>query len=161
MPTEPFTTPEFPELLLRPAQLAEPAEQAAIDQLYHACRQDLQALPLAALAIDSLIKQQQQIQAYGLAQQYPAAQSMVLVAPGQTTWGQVLARIIFDYGQNDLRLIDIMVHPMIQRRGLARPIVTVSSTTGHAARCAVTFGGNEGQPEGDCPVSFLRLSGLQ
>lgn len=123
MSTEPFTTPEFPELLLRPAQLAEPAEQAAIDQLYHACRQDLQALPLAALAIVSLIKQQQQIQAHGLAQQYPAAQSMVLVAPGQTTWGQVLARIIFDYGQNDLRLIDIMVHPMIQRRGLARQLL--------------------------------------
>lgn len=120
MSTEPFTTPEFPELLLRPAQLAEPA---AIDQLYHACRQDLQALPLPAQAIVSLIKQQQQIQAHGLAQQYPAAQTMVLVAPGQATWGQVLARIIFDRGQNDLRLIDIMVHPMVQRRGLARQLL--------------------------------------
>jgi ribosomal protein S18 acetylase RimI-like enzyme len=106
-----FTTADFPELILRPQIMQD---QGAIDQLYHACRQDLQALPMAAEVIAQLIKQQQQIQAHGLTQQYPQAQTMVLAQQQQ-----VLARMIFDHGTHDIRLIDIMVLPMVQRRGLA------------------------------------------
>jgi ribosomal protein S18 acetylase RimI-like enzyme len=115
MPTDTFTTGGLPDLTLRPAQAAD---QSAIDQLYFACRADLHALPMPAEIIAHLIKQQQQIQAHGLSQQYPKAQTLVL-AQG----AQVLARIIFDTGSTDIRLIDIMVLPMVQRRGLARQLL--------------------------------------
>jgi ribosomal protein S18 acetylase RimI-like enzyme len=110
-----FTTNHFPGLTLRPAN---DADQTAIAQLYHACRTDLHALPMPTGMIANLIAQQQQIQAHGLAQQYPNAQTQVL-AQGE----QILARIIFDTGVNDIRLIDIMVLPMVQRRGLARKLI--------------------------------------
>lgn len=110
-----FTTADFPELILRSQTMQD---QSAIDQLYHACRQDLQALPMPAGLIAQLIKQQQQIQAHGLSQQYPQAQTMVLAQQQQ-----VLARMIFDHGAHDIRLIDIMVLPMVQRRGLATKLL--------------------------------------
>ena len=115
MPTATFDTRHFHDLTLRPE---EQADQAAIEQLYHACRTDLHALPMPREMIANLIRQQQQIQAYGLCQQYPDAQTMVL-AKGE----QILARIIFDTGSNDIRLIDIMVLPMVQRHGLARQLL--------------------------------------
>jgi ribosomal protein S18 acetylase RimI-like enzyme len=115
MPTDTFATSDFPDLTLRPPQ---PADQAAIDQLYSACRTDLQALPMPPEMIGNLIRQQQQIQAHGLSQQYPAAQTLVLASTEH-----ILARIIFDTGATDIRLIDIMVLPMVQRRGLARQLL--------------------------------------
>jgi ribosomal protein S18 acetylase RimI-like enzyme len=115
MPTDNFATSGFPDLMLRPPN---EADHNAIDQLFSASRQDLQALPLPPEIIANLIKQQQQIQAHGLSQQYPQAQTMVLA-----TADQILARIIFDTGTTDLRLIDIMVLSMVQRRGLARQLL--------------------------------------
>lgn len=115
MPTDTFATSDFPDLTLRPLQATD---QNAIDQLYSACRTDLQALPMPAEIISNLIRQQQQIQAHGLSQQYPAAQTLVLAQAEQ-----ILARIIFDTGATDVRLIDIMVLPMVQRRGLARQLL--------------------------------------
>lgn len=121
MPANTFATPHFPQLILRPAQ---DTDQAAIDLLYHANRQDLHALPMAPDMIASLIRQQQQFQATGFAQNYPEAQTLLLATPEpQSGQCQVLARMVFDQGQQSIHLIDIMVHPIVHRSGLARQLL--------------------------------------
>ena len=116
-----FAIQEFPQLILRAAQ---EADQTGIAQLYHSSRQDLQALPMPREMIADLIRQQQKFQEAGFAHHYPQAQTLVLATPDMPPQqGQVLARMVLDQSRQRIHLIDIMVHPMVHRRGLARQLL--------------------------------------
>lgn len=121
MPDDTFATAGFPHLILRPMQ---DADQPGIDQLYHSNRTDLHALPMPPEVIDTLICQQQHFQACGIADNYPQAQILILATPEHPAQqGQVLARLVTDQGPQHIHLIDIMVHPMVHRCGLARQLL--------------------------------------
>ncbi|MCK9394147.1 MAG: GNAT family N-acetyltransferase [Methylobacter sp.] len=101
-----------PDFNLRPVH---EHDQEFIATLYRSTRDDLLGLPMDPVFIDNLIRSQQQIQALGVQQNYPNAQTKVLEYQGR-----LLGRMIFEHVAGDMRLIDIAVLPGAQRQGVAR-----------------------------------------
>lgn len=97
---------------------ANETDRDALLMLYRSTRQDLLALPLPSIAVENLIAQQQQFQRAGIRQHYPSAQEWVLEVAQQ-----VVASMTFDLGATDLRLLEMMVAPEMQRQGIARALL--------------------------------------
>lgn len=104
-----MSTPDF---YLRPVH---EHDQKFIDTLYRSTREDLLVLPMDPIFIDNLIRSQQQIQAHGVQQHYPNAQTKVIEQQGQ-----LLGRMIYEHTTDNIHLIDIAVLPSAQKQGVAR-----------------------------------------
>ncbi len=101
-----------------PLRLATEADQVQLAVLYRSSRRDLLTLPLPEPMLTQFISQQQQFHDKGITQHYPNAQTMVLEQNGT-----LVARIIFSTNTENLHLIDMIVLPILQRRGLGRQLL--------------------------------------
>lgn len=115
MEGEPFMTDSLPGMRLRAASADDAAQ---ILSLYRGSREDLLALPLPADAMDTLIAQQLFSQQVGIQQNFPNARTWVVEFQHH-----LVARMIYDTATDRMRLIDIIVAPALQRRGLARQLI--------------------------------------
>ncbi len=102
-------------IALRPTA---PTDQAFLDHLYATSRGDLQQFPGDAAFIAQLIGMQQRMQTAGFQQNFPRAQHYVV-----QQHGQAVGRLIIDVGDMDIRLVDLVLLPETQGRGIGTKLL--------------------------------------
>jgi len=86
--------------------------------LYLATRPDLGALPVPRSVIEGIARHQQQLQVEEYAQRYPTAETWLL-----TDGNEALGRVVLDWTNDTLRVVDLAVAPHVRRRGVARAVL--------------------------------------
>jgi ribosomal protein S18 acetylase RimI-like enzyme len=109
------TTLSSVPLRIRPARMADPADQAFFATLYRSTRDDLLALIADPRYIDVLIATQQRAQVDDYRKRYPDALYEVLELAGAAA-----GRLVTAHVPGALRVVDLAVLPPARRRGVAR-----------------------------------------
>jgi ribosomal protein S18 acetylase RimI-like enzyme len=108
-------SPLPPPLLWREATADD---EALLEALFIAGREDLKQLPGDAAFIQQLARMQRQVHEAGLRQNYPRALRLVVERDGQP-----VGHAIVNIGETELRLVDVAVLPAARRGGVARAAV--------------------------------------
>jgi ribosomal protein S18 acetylase RimI-like enzyme len=107
--------------------------------LYRSTRGDLLTLDAEPPFIEQLIAMQQQMQAHGYRNNFPAAEYWLL-----ESGKEAVGRLVLDFGDQAMRLIDIALLPQAQGRGygslLLRTLQALASERGQPLRLAVASG---------------------
>ena len=93
-------------------------DEAFLEALFAASREDLQWVQGDAAFVQQLVRMQRQAQEMGVRQNYPQALRLVIERDREPV-GQAIVNI----GGQELRLVDIAVLPLARRAGIARAAV--------------------------------------
>ncbi len=93
-------------------------DQKFLDALYADSRPDLQALRSEPHVFASIIAMQQRVQQQGLAEQFPKAEQWLILSQQQP-----VGRVVLDWSNTDLRIIDIAIATAAQRQGIASALL--------------------------------------
>ena len=104
------------------------ADQAFLADLYAASRPELDGLRGQGDVFQQIIAMQQRVQLAGLLQNFPNAQQLVIESDQQP-----VGRLVVDWGDKDIRVVDIAVAPSAQRSGVASAVLRALQ---HAAAAA-------------------------
>jgi ribosomal protein S18 acetylase RimI-like enzyme len=77
-----------------------------------------QLLPLDAAQLDALVRMQFDAQRMSYRQQYPASEHSLILLDGQPA-----GRLWINDGADELWVIDLVIHPAFQHRGLGRAVL--------------------------------------
>ena len=94
------------------------ADQTFLADLYAASRPDLDGLRGQGDVFNQLIAMQQRVQLAGLLQNFPDAQQLVIESDQQP-----VGRLVVDWGDADVRVVDIAVAPNAKRSGVASAVL--------------------------------------
>lgn len=108
-------------------------DEAFLETLFAASREELQWVQGDAAFVRQLVDMQRQVHEAGVRQNYPGASRWLIERDGQP-----LGQAIVDFGERELRLVDIAVLPAARRAGIARA----------ALRCLQQEAGARGVPLG-------------
>jgi ribosomal protein S18 acetylase RimI-like enzyme len=111
---------------------ASSQDQAFIDALYFACRDDLHSAVPDPVMLRQLIAMQQRMQQAGFAQRFPQAQQCI-VLKGQ----EALGRVVFDCTADRIHVVDIAIAPTARRQGAATAVL--QGLQAHAAAHALAL----------------------
>lgn len=93
-------------------------DAAFLAALYRSTRDDLLAMNAEPLFIDQLIAMQQQMQTQGYRSNFPEAEYWLL-----ESGGEVVGRLVLDFGIEAIRLVDIALLPQAQGQGYGRTLL--------------------------------------
>jgi GNAT superfamily N-acetyltransferase len=102
-------------LRLRPMMASD---NAFIESLYRSTREDLRLLDAEEDFIDELIESQRRAQTQGYGDMFPNA--MYFVAEHH---GERIGRVVLDFGQNEVRVVDIALIPAARGKGFGGQIL--------------------------------------
>lgn len=94
------------------------ADQTFLAELYAASRPELDGLRCQGDVFNQLIAMQQRVQLAGLLQNFPTAQQLVIESNQQP-----LGRLVVDWGDKDIRVVDIAVVTSVRRSGVANAVL--------------------------------------
>jgi len=114
------TEPRFGVLMGRAPQALDATFLAS---LYLATRPDLGALPVPRSVIEGIARHQQQLQVDDYARRYPAAETWLL-----THGEHAVGRVVLDWTDDTLRVVDLAVAPGMRRQGIARTVLAALQT---------------------------------
>ncbi len=120
-------------------RLVQPSDTVFEQALYASSRADLQALGLPAPLLQTLLAQQQQAQAHGMALHYPQAQRWVIEEKADND-ACPLGRVVLcelAEPQPHLRILDLAVLPGAQRQGIAMGVLRAVQASAQAANLAL------------------------
>jgi ribosomal protein S18 acetylase RimI-like enzyme len=109
------------------------ADEAFLAALYLASRPDLGALPVPRSVIEGIARHQQQLQLGEYAQRYPDAETWLVEEEGRP-----VARLVLDWSNDAVRVIDLSVAVTARRRGVARTVLMALQDDCHGQR-AITL----------------------
>lgn len=102
-------------LSLRPMTASD---KVFIESLYRSTRDDLRSLHAEEDFIDELIESQRRAQTQGYGDMFPNA--MYFVAEH---YNERIGRVVLDFGQNEVRIVDIALIPAARGRGFGGQIL--------------------------------------
>jgi ribosomal protein S18 acetylase RimI-like enzyme len=121
----PFTLSPSPLLALR---AINHTDQAFLTDLYAVSRPELEGLRSQGAVFDQLMAMQMRAQQLGLASTFPDAQQLVIERQQQA-----VGKLVVDWGDADVRVVDIAVALGARRSGVARAVLVALQ---HAAAAA-------------------------
>ncbi len=116
-------------------------DQAFLDALYFASREDLHAFSTDPQLLAPLIQMQQRMQQAGFAAHFPDAQHWLVQSQGQPA-----GRLVVDVGPHDVRVVDIAITPAARRTGLARTVLQALQTVARAQQLPVSLAVSKTNP---------------
>lgn len=119
-------------LSLRPMR---EADNAFFEALYRSTRDDLRLLDAEEDFIEEFIDFQRRAQVEGYGGQFPNA--MYFVAEHH---GERIGRIVLDFGQEEVRVVDIALIPAARGKGFGGQILQVIQVIAGKVRAPVTLG---------------------
>ena len=102
-------------------------DEAFLEALFAASREDLQWVQGDAAFVQQLVRMQRQAQEMGVRQNYPQALRLVIEREGEP-----VAHAIVNIGEQEVRLVDIAVLPAARRAGIARAALACLQQEGAA-----------------------------
>ena len=100
-------------------RLVEDSDEPFLYHLFANTRgQQFQVLPLEPAQLEALLRMQFDAQRLSYRQQYPASEHSLILLDGQPA-----GRLWINDGAEELWVIDLVIHPAFQRRGLGRAVL--------------------------------------
>lgn len=118
-------------LNLRPMSAAD---KAFIESLYRSTRDDLRMLDAENDFIEDLIGLQQYAQTQGYGEMFPNA--MYFIAEYH---GERIGRVVLDFGQNEIRVVDIALVPAARGKGYGGQLLQVVQLAATKVMAPVTL----------------------
>jgi ribosomal protein S18 acetylase RimI-like enzyme len=125
-------------------------DQDFLNALYADSRPELQALRSDPDTFASIIAMQQQMQYKGLTQRFPNAQYWLVLSQSEA-----VGRLILDWGDHDLRLVDIAIVSAAQRQGIASALLKALQQA--ASRCGRNMSLTVSQTNAPAQALYLSL----
>lgn len=97
---------------------ARSEDQGFMASLYRTTRDDLRRLDADREFVESLIDMQQQAQVVGYGEQFPNAHYFIVERLGER-----IGRIVVDFGQSEVRLVDIAFLPGARGQGYGTQVI--------------------------------------
>lgn len=95
-------------------RLVEDSDEPFLYDLFASTKgQQFRLLPLAPAQLDGLVRIQFDAQRVSYRQQYPASEHSIILFEGQP-----VGRLWLDDGADELWIIDIVIHPQFEGRGI-------------------------------------------